>query len=149
MPRKPYPVKRARALLEEWVALRVPQAPEEASITAADAISYLHSRGIPTARSTLYSQGLNELVAEGARKQAREGGGRKRDEEWAAYEAKLAELRELNRALDTRKRELLGIIATMTFNARRFNISEAELQAPIPVPDRSGSRAGRRARRRS
>ena len=147
MPCKPYPVKKATALLEEWIALRIPKSPDEAPITAVAAATYLSAKGVATHRATLYSKGLNALLVEGARRQEEEGGGHRIEEERRQYDAVLGTLREENRVLGDRNRALLGEIATIVFNARRCNVSEAELRRPLPPTDRSRSRAGTKSGR--
>lgn len=144
MPRKPYPVQKAKSILDEWIALRIPKSPDEAPITAAAAAAHLSAKGVATHRSTLYSKGINALLIEGARRQQKEGGGHRIDEERRQYDAVLGTLREENRVLGDRNRALLGEIATIVFNARRCSVSEAELRRPMPPTDRSSSRAGRR-----
>lgn len=144
MPRKAYPVKRAQALLEEWIALRVPKSPHEAPITIEAAVAHLKAKSLPTHRSTLHLKGLTKLIAEGSRRQAEEGGGRERDRLREEYEALLSGLRVKNEKLEVRNRELLGVIATMAFNARRLGVSDAELCRDLPLTNRSESRAGKR-----
>jgi hypothetical protein len=145
MPRKPYPVKKAGAFLEQWIEQRVPKGSDEAPITVAAAVAFLVQKGIKTHRTTLYSKGLNGLIVEGARRQREADGGGRRSEERRESEAILDRMREHNALLEKRNRALLGEIATMVFNARRCNVSEEELRRPMTPPDRSQSRAGRHA----
>ncbi len=63
MPRPKYPVKKAHALLEEWIAFRVPKSPSDAPITVTAAVVYLVSRGLPTHRDTLHKHGLRSSSA--------------------------------------------------------------------------------------
>lgn len=144
MARPAYPVQRARKLLAEWLALRIPKAPHDAPITIAEAIKHLESHNIPTHRSTLHKKGLTALVADGAQRQLKEGGGRRSESERALYESALTRLREENEALQVRNRALLGQLALHEWNARRLNIVAEELEMAIPKPNRSASRAGRR-----
>lgn len=149
MPRHPYPVKKAHAMLEHWIALRVPKAADEAPITAAAAVAFLVKQGIKTHRTTLYSKGLHLLIADGAKRQREADGGGRRSEERRESEAILDAVREQNALLEKRNRALLGDIATMVFNARRCNVSEEELRRPMTPPDRSRSRAGAKSGRQS
>ena len=144
MPRKPYPVHRAQRLLEQWVALRVAKSSDDAPITAAAAVEFLKTQGILTHRTTLYSKGLNVILAEGAQKQLIGIGNTRESEERRGYEAIVDQLRDENRRLVDRNRALLGEIAVMVWNARRCNVSEDELRQAMPKVDRSRSRAGRR-----
>lgn len=143
MPRKPYPVKKAGAMLEQWVEQRVPKSSDEAPITVAAAVAFLVQNGIKTHRTTLYSKGLNGLIVEGAQRQREADGGGRRSEERRESDAILDTLRQQNAQFDKRNRVLLGEIATMVFNARRCNVSEEELRRSMTPPDRSHSRAGR------
>jgi hypothetical protein len=147
MPRKPYPVKKARALLENWLELRVAKASDEAPITAAAAAVFLESRGIKTHRTTLYSKGLNGIIVDAARRQGAGAGSDRRSEQRREHDAIVAAMREDNTLLEKRNRALLGEIATMVFNARRCNVSEDELRRPMTPPDRSRSRAGTKSSR--
>lgn len=142
MPRKPYPVKKAQALLEHWIELRVPRMPDNAPITAAAAVAFLEEKGIKTHRTTLYSKGLSSIIAKAAARQREGAGSNRRSEERREHDAILATMREHNALLEKRNRALLGEIATMVFNARRCNVSEDELSRTMTPLDRSRSRAG-------
>jgi hypothetical protein len=144
MPRKPYPVKRARKLLEEWLSLRVAKSTPDAPITVAAAVAYLVAKKIPTHRDTMHVHGLSALVAVAARRQAEVGG--RPPNERNEHQKKVDELRAQNERLQNENRELLGLIATILYNARLHNVSEAELRQEMPKTDRSVSRAGRGSR---
>ena len=145
MPRKPYPVKTARTLLEGWLERSWAKGAAEAPITVNRAVAYLASKKLPTHRATLHTHGLTALIAVAARRQA-EASVRPPSER-KSHEAMVAAVREENERLQRQYRELLGLAATLLYNARLHNVSEAEMRRPMPPTDRSVSRAGRRAKR--
>lgn len=145
MPRKPYNVTKARRLLREWIALRISKAPTDAPITVDAALAHLAANDCEAHRATLYKHGLQKLVQDGARQQREEGGGRQVESERRQYEAQLATMREEAVVLERRNRALLGEIATLLWNARRLGLREEEMRREMPKPDRSSSKAGRRA----
>lgn len=146
MPRKPYPVTKAGHLLEDWLALRVAKSGTDAPITVAGAVAHLNARGIKTHRDTLHKYSLTSLVAAASEEQAKSGP--RRSNEVAAEAQILADLRGENERLSQHNRELLGVIAAMTYNAQRFNISDDELRSEMPKPNRTQSRAGAGNKRR-
>lgn len=146
MPRPEYNIIKARRVLRDWIAIRIPLDPADAPITIATALEHLAACKVPAHRATFYKHKLHLLVGEGNAKQHQEGGGRQANAERRAYEEQLAVLRKTNEALEARNRVLLGQIAVMVWNAKRYSITHDELMAPMPKPDRSASHAGRRRR---
>jgi hypothetical protein len=144
MPRPKYEAAKARRVLREWVATRIPLAPVDAPITVDAALEHLATRGLAAHRATLYAHDLHKVVIEGQQKQRQEGGGSTLDVERRAYEEQLADLRRANVELDAKNRMLLGQVAVMLFNAKANGITHDQLVRPMPVPDRTESRAGRR-----
>jgi hypothetical protein len=151
MPRPPFPVARARRVLEEWLAVAVAMEPAEEPITIDAAIARLAARRITAHRSTIFKYKLNELLDAGRAQQEMQSRKHGAGAEAAAYAEQIDELRKKNEMLEARLREQLAVIATMTFNARSLGISEQELTAPMPKPDRTHPATGRsgRGRRRS
>ena len=130
MARKPYPVVKARRVLDTWIALRVDQAPDVAPITVAAALEHLNTNKIKTHRSTLSEHDLHLVVAEG-KKQQQARGGRQVNAERTLYDEQLRALRTANAQLEQQNRTLLGEIAVMVHNARRLSISHDELTTPM------------------
>ena len=142
MARTPYNATRARRLLDEWVARAAEKAPEEAAITLANAMAYLKAKRMTTNRATFYKYKLHEVLAEGVARQAAGSGAHAAVVEREAYARQMKDLRTRIAALEEGNRRQLGVIATMTFNARRLGVSDAELNRAMPVPDRTKSRSG-------
>lgn len=84
------------------------------------------------------------MLEQGAEAQKAGAGQTARVSERQGYAERFEAMEARIREVEARNRELVGQIATITFNARRLNINAAELLAPMPKPDRSSSRAGRR-----
>lgn len=133
MPRPPYDAAKAKRLLSDWIAQRVPKAPLDAPITVPAACAYLTEQGLSTHKATLIKYKLNSLVRDGVRQQREDGGGSRARAERAAYDEQLHDLRQQLETAEARARELLAQIAIMRFNARAARISEAELMKPIPT----------------
>lgn len=146
MPRPPYPVQRARRVLAEWIAIAKERPADEAPITVEAAQRVLRERDpkLVASRHTLWKHGLTRLLEQGAEAQKAGVGETARASERQGYAERFEAMDARIREVEARNRELLGQIATMTFNARRLNLNAAELRAPMPKPDRSRSRAGRR-----
>lgn len=130
MARKPYPVAKARRLLDAWIALCVDQPPTEAPITVATAVAHLRAKGITTHRATLAEHDLHHVVAAGKRQQL-ERGSRRSDAERELYDGQVRLLRTANATLEQQNRALLGEIAVMLHNARRLSVPHEELTAPM------------------
>lgn len=145
MPRPPFPAAKAKRLLEAWIALRIPKSPDDAPIDVPSALAYLAEQKIEAHRSALYKYKLHEVIKAGAHQQRHDGGGARRSAEQQAYQAQLDALRAENATLAEHNRQLRGMIATMTYNARALHISDAELTAPLPVPSGKGGSGGKTA----
>lgn len=133
MPRPPYDAAKAKRLLSDWIAQRVPKAPLDAPITVPAACAYLTEQGLSTHKATLIKYKLNSLVRDGVRQQREDGGGSRARAERAAYDEQLQHLRQQLETAQARARELLAQIAIMRFNAREVGIKEAQLMKAIPT----------------
>jgi len=142
MARTPYDATRARRLLEGWAAQAADKAPDKAAITLTHALAYLKAKKLGTNRATFYKYKLHEVLAEGVARQAAGAGAHAATVERDAYANQMRELQDRIVQLEAGNRRLLGVIAIMTFNARRLSVSDAELNRDMPVPDRTASRSG-------
>jgi uncharacterized protein YhaN len=149
MPRSPYPIQRARRVLAEWIAIAKERPADVAPITVEEAQRVLKEKDpkLAASRNTLWKYGLTRMLEQGAEAQKAGAGETARASERQGYVERFEAMEAQIRGVEARNRELLGQIATMTFNARRLGVNAAELRTPMPKPDRSASRAGRRGGR--
>lgn len=98
-------------------------------------------------RSVLYRHDMNVEVTDEAKRQERERGAASPQEaERRQYSDQLAAMQEKLQEVEDRNRRLLGRIQLAEYNARLEGWDPTKLWRPMPPPDRSTPRTGRRGK---